>query len=980
MENTSIKIYALGSNIIVRGLYSFLFAGLLIIAWLIAFGSAQQAGANFEQGDQLLSYSDPILQHTGAPFHQTDKLGVSPTSFQQNTPDLSITKFHQGDFLIGATGVYTIQVENSGSSQVTGPITVTDEITQSLSPISVVAGGWDPCGFTGQVLTCVYSNTAGLQAGVLLPPVRLSLSVNPMDVNVISNTVVVSNTNDTSPANNISTDVTAIRGLDLAVSKVVTPTTAAENDQISYIIELVNNGPNDATGVVLTDTLPGGVTYVGSTSTQGSYSPGDGLWTVGSLQNASSASLTIIASVNPDTRGTTITNVIEGLSVDQVDYDHANDTAGAEIFISTTQLAGIVSDLATGDIVVGANVVITDSMSHVYTTTTSSSGWYTFTSTVDDPLEAGLASVKVTKPGYVPKSVAPTLQSGALTRLDIGLDTTDLAITLTDNKTQVLPGEIFTYTLDIINSGSITATNVIITDVLPTYLTYITDTLGITHSIPVAKTYVWKLNDGIGPSEAVQFKLRLQVANALPSITTALTNLAKVASGSPEADLDDNTDIDTNTSTGSVSMAISLSVSPSQLSTNQTGTYTIKVSNSGTAPATDVVVTKTFSSLLDITSAKTNKGSATINTSTRKVTITIGVLKAGETATITIKARANTTARSNTTVASFATLKYKFGGSTTQKNSNTVSVRIIASSTLPGTGGIELDEPVRKPYIPAFFSAALLAILGLAAIAYCLRTRSEPTEWTQWSRRMGVLLLISAFVFGGVAWGLKSYAEALYSSPGALAIATKSVSWRAAPTPTAPYEILMPPSEVETVSELQPLPDFPIPTPTVKIAEAHEPELDTSPVNRIVIPALGVDTIVKYVPYDGLTWLIAGLQNEVAWMGDTSWPGLGGNTALAGHVTLRNGADGPFRYLSELRPGDRIYLYTEQNEYTYQVSSQLIVEETEMSVVGQTDHDQLTLITCTDWDTLTRQYRRRRVVVANLDHVNQMALVENPFE
>jgi len=51
-----------------------------------------------------------------------------------------------------------------------------------------------------------------------------------------------------------------------------------------------------------------------------------------------------------------------------------------------------------------------------------------------------------------------------------------------------------------------------------------------------------------------------------------------------------------------------------------------------------------------------------------------------------------------------------------------------------------------------------------------------------------------------------------------------------------------------------------------------------------------------------------------------------------------------------------------------------------MSVVGQTDHDQLTLITCTDWDTLTRQYRRRRVVVANLDHVNQMALVENPFE
>jgi len=36
-----------------------------------------------------------------------------------------------------------------------------------------------------------------------------------------------------------------------------------------------------------------------------------------------------------------------------------------------------------------------------------------------------------------------------------------------------------------------------------------------------------------------------------------------------------------------------------------------------------------------------------------------------------------------------------------------------------------------------------------------------------------------------------------------------------------------------------------------------------------------MDTVVKYVPYDGLTWLIAGLQQEIAWMGDTSWPGLG---------------------------------------------------------------------------------------------------------
>jgi len=137
-------------------------------------------------------------------------------------------------------------------------------------------------------------------------------------------------------------------------------------------------------------------------------------------------------------------------------------------------------------------------------------------------------------------------------------------------------------------------------------------------------------------------------------------------------------------------------------------------------------------------------------------------------------------------------------------------------------------------------------------------------------------------------------------------------------------------------------------------------------VERIVIPALALDTIVKYVPFSEFTWLIAGLRQEIAWMGDTSWPGLGGNTGLAGHVTLPDGSDGPFRHLEELSAGDEIKLYTEENEYTYRVSEKTVVKDTNLNVVEGTVNSQITLVTCTGWNQEARLYLERLIVYADL--------------
>jgi sortase A len=132
------------------------------------------------------------------------------------------------------------------------------------------------------------------------------------------------------------------------------------------------------------------------------------------------------------------------------------------------------------------------------------------------------------------------------------------------------------------------------------------------------------------------------------------------------------------------------------------------------------------------------------------------------------------------------------------------------------------------------------------------------------------------------------------------------------------------------------------------------------------VPAIGLDTVVKYVPFDGLTWMIAGLHQEVAWMGDTSWPGLGGNTALAGHITLRTGGDGPFRHLDLLAAGDEITLATDQNIYLYRVVESRVVDETDLSILQSSGGSRLTLITCSDWNGTTGFYMRRLAVSAEL--------------
>jgi uncharacterized repeat protein (TIGR01451 family) len=122
---------------------------------------------------------------------------------------------------------------------------------------------------------------------------------------------------------------------DLSVTKTDAPDPVIVGNNLTYTITVTNNGPGNATGVVATDTLPGGgIAFVSATPSQGTCS---GTSTVtcnlGTINASGSSTITII--VKPTQGSMTLSNTVS-VSANEPDPNPANSSA-----TSTTTVNGI---------------------------------------------------------------------------------------------------------------------------------------------------------------------------------------------------------------------------------------------------------------------------------------------------------------------------------------------------------------------------------------------------------------------------------------------------------------------------------------------------------------------------------------------------------------------------------------------------------------------------------------------------------------
>lgn len=415
------------------------------------------------------------------------------------------------------------------------------------------------------------------------------------------------------------------------------------------------------------------------------------------------------------------------------------------------------------------------------------------------------------------------------------------------------------------------------------------------------------------------------------------------------------------------------SVNPASADVGEQLEFSIAIQNIGTAPAELIEITDIFTDTLKVNNVTTTKGNAYFENN--KVLVKINSLNVSQKANISIFVTVNETGGVITTLYNTAHFTYHFGDKLFKGSTNSVIFQTGATAypLLPFTGGMEKDTSSLGKFSMLLFVGILLAILGISILVFSFWDKSS---------HPGARVSFQGFSVVMVVLGISI-------SVGACTQADTRSDQQIEPTlaETAVIPVLksVVPTQIDTIAPaLIPtftpgaLPDYLIPTPTILAgADSQGIAFDISPIQRIAIPSLGLDTVVKYVPFDGTSWKIDGLTSEVVWMGETSWPGLGGNTGLSAHVSLPDGSDGPFRYLSELKEGDIVEIYTDINRYIYEVRTQQVVADSELSVLTPTDHSQITLITCTDWNMALERYLSRLVVYSDLLDIQPLEITSS---
>ena len=181
---------------------------------------------------------------------------------------------------------------------------------------------------------------------------------------------------------------------DIAITKTADVATTTEGSIIHYTITAWDNGPSTSTGVVATDTLPSGLTFLDATASAGSYSSSTGTWTIGALAPNATATLEIAAIVNTGTAGHTIVNTATiGESSSETDPNLANNTAAASVYVKCNN--GPTAPVADIAITKVADVATTTEGGTIhYTITATDNGPSTSTDVVaTDTLPAGLTFV-----------------------------------------------------------------------------------------------------------------------------------------------------------------------------------------------------------------------------------------------------------------------------------------------------------------------------------------------------------------------------------------------------------------------------------------------------------------------------------------------------------------------------------------------------------------------------------------------------------
>jgi uncharacterized repeat protein (TIGR01451 family)/fimbrial isopeptide formation D2 family protein/LPXTG-motif cell wall-anchored protein len=187
----------------------------------------------------------------------TDSAPVTVT----RTAQLSITKVHTGNGVVGQDLPFTVRVHNAGPS-IADLVQVVDPLPAGLTFVSAGGTGWTCAADASAVVTCTLAGTLGIGADA--SDITVTATVGAQAYPTVTNTATVSSADPDLPGSATASDpVTVDPSAVLHVVKAHVGTFVVGKTG-SYLLTVSNGGPTATPGpVVVTDKLPVGVSYKG---------------------------------------------------------------------------------------------------------------------------------------------------------------------------------------------------------------------------------------------------------------------------------------------------------------------------------------------------------------------------------------------------------------------------------------------------------------------------------------------------------------------------------------------------------------------------------------------------------------------------------------------------------------------------------------------------------------------------------------------
>ena len=632
---------------------------------------AAEANAHFSDPNNRVGLSASATGAEGGSetFYIADAAAVVPAAI-----DLSVIKTDSPDpVVVGETLTYTLLVNNAGPNTATS-VTVTDTLPAGVTFNSATASQGS-CSQAGGIVTCDLGAIGGGSSATI------TISVTPTAAGTITNTALVeAPETDVNPTDNTTTEDTEVVAAappraDLSVIKTDSPDPVAVGGALTYTIQVTNAGPDAATGVIVTDTLPSSVTFNSTTETQGSCTQSGRTvrCDLGSLASGATATITINVTPNADAVITDIVTVTanendpvpsnntdseetvvgvgaaEQADVFTVKTDAPDPVAVGEALTYSIRVTNNGPDAATG-------VTVSDTLpgSVTYVSSSSTQGTCTFGGGVVTcdvgTLAVGtsaLVSITVTpgSAGVITDTATATANESDPNPANNASseDTTvvaavppraDLSVVKTDSPDPVSVGNALVYTLTVSNAGPDAATGVTLVDTLPTSVTFngATPSQGTGCSLSGRVVTCDLGNIASGATAAVTISVT-------PTVAGTIVNNVAVSGNEADADTTNNNDAESTQVGPAPSAGADLGVtktdSADPVPVGVPFTYSITVTNAGPNPATGVQVSDTLPGGVTFNSATPSQGTCAAPAA-GVVNCDLGTIASGAGATVVI--------------------------------------------------------------------------------------------------------------------------------------------------------------------------------------------------------------------------------------------------------------------------------------------------------------------------------------------------------